>query len=57
MFHNPGPDHVQIDVQHALEQMLVRIHGCGMVAVFPKRTLAIFALVVLLGGSAGNQLD
>ena len=57
MLHNPGPDHVQIDVQHAFQQMLVRIHGCGMVTVFPKHPLAYFALVVILGGSVGNQLD
>ena len=35
-------------------QELVRFYGRGMVAVLPKRSLPIFALIVFLGGAAGN---
>jgi len=35
-------------------QVLVGLNSGGMVAVFPKRSLPVFALIVFLGGAAGN---
>ena len=35
-------------------QVLVGLNCSGMVAVFPERSLPIFALIVFLGGAAGN---
>ena len=36
-------------------QVLVALNcNCSMVAVLPKRSLPIFALIVFLGGAAGN---
>ena len=38
-------------------QVLVGLNCSCMVAVLPKRSLAVFALIVFLGGAAGNKLD
>ena len=37
-------------------QVLVGFDCGGMVTVFPKRSLAVFALVVFLRRAAGNEL-
>ena len=37
-------------------QVLVGLNCSCMVAVLPKRSLPIFALIVFLGGAAGDQL-
>ena len=35
-------------------QVLVGFDHCGVVAVFPERSLPVFALIVFLGRAAGN---
>ena len=35
-------------------QALVGLNGSCIVAVLPKRSLPVFALIVFLGGAAGN---
>lgn len=50
-------DHVQVDVDQALDKMVVGRHGGGEVAVFPKSTFPGFALVVFLGDPPGCQLE
>jgi hypothetical protein len=35
-------------------QVLVGLNGGGLVAVLPKCSLPLFALIVFLGGAAGN---
>ena len=37
--------------------MLTRFNGSGMVAVLPERPFATLALVILLAGATGNQLN
>ena len=46
-------DHVQVDVDQALDEVVVGRHRCGEVAIFPERALSGFALVVLLRHPAG----
>lgn len=56
MGHRAGPDHVQIDVDHAAGQIIVAIDASGMVAIFPERATPLLALVVFLPGAACDQL-
>ena len=37
-------------------QVLVGFDRCGVIAVFPKRPLAVLALVVFLRGATGDEL-
>ena len=56
MFHDTGPDHVQIRVHQAPLQMLTGFNRGGMIAVLPEGALAAFAPVVFLTGPACYQL-
>jgi len=47
-------NHVWINVDEAAMQVLVGLNCGCMVTVLPKRSLAVFALIVFLGGAAGN---
>jgi hypothetical protein len=51
-----GPDHVQVDVNDAKGEMLIRSYSCGEIAIFPERTASGLAAVVFLGNSSCNQL-
>ena len=35
-------------------QVLVGLNRGGVIAVFPERSLPVFALIVFLGGAAGD---
>jgi hypothetical protein len=45
-----------VDVDHAARQMPIRLHGSGMVAIFPVGAFARLATIELLGNPPGNQL-
>jgi hypothetical protein len=51
-----GANHVQVDVDQTAVQMLVGLDGGGMIAVFPKCAMPVLALIVLLRGSARDEL-
>jgi hypothetical protein len=48
MVDNAGTDHIQIDVNQTLQQMLSGFDGSGMVSIFPESPFAFFPLVVFL---------
>jgi len=57
VLNDSGPNHVQIDIDHALNQMRTLLY-CrrGMVPILPKRALSILSLIVLLRGPSCHQL-
>lgn len=56
MMHYSSPHHVQIYIDKTSRKMIICIHCCGMISVFPKCTFALDATIVLLGSHFGNQL-
>jgi hypothetical protein len=56
MLYHTCPDHVEIDINEALMQMLVGFHRGRMIAIFPECPLAALSQIESLGRSAGNQL-
>jgi hypothetical protein len=56
MTYRTGTHHIQIHIDQALDEMLVRFHSRGVVAILPECTFAILPLVLLLTGSSCNQL-
>jgi hypothetical protein len=56
MIHNTRPNHVQININQALDQMGIHLHGGGMITIFPKGALATFSLIIFLACPACNQL-
>ena len=56
MGHYPSTDHVQININHTLSKMGIRLHCGGMVTVLPKGTLPTFPLVIFLPRSPRDQL-
>ena len=48
---------VKIDVNEALDQMLVSLNSSRMVAILPKCAVATFSLIEFLSRSARNQLN
>lgn len=57
MIHHTGADHVEVHINKASDKVFISLNSCSVITVFPERTLAFFALIELLGGSAGNQLQ
>ena len=39
MAHDTGANHVQVDVDQASMQMFIRFDRCGMIAIFPERSV------------------
>jgi len=56
MGNTTGPDHIEVNVDHAAEEVCVSVHCCGMLPIFPKSTFAILALSVFLCCSPCDQL-
>ena len=57
MGYHSGPNHIQIDINQALDQMNSTINRSGMVPIFPECPFASFSLVIFLTGPAGYQLN
>ena len=57
MVDHSGPDHIQVYIDKALDQMLPGFHGGGVIAIFPEGPSPILPEIVFLSGSAGRQLD
>ena len=55
MVDNAGTNHIQIDVNQTLQQMLSGFDGSGMVSIFPESPFAFFPLVVFLCCSSCDQ--
>jgi hypothetical protein len=53
---SPCPDHVQVDIYEASDQVLVSSHGSREIAVFPECSSSGFPLVVFLCSPSRNQL-
>ena len=56
MFHDPGSDHVEINIQPAGSQMRTALYCSGMITVFPERAASGLDRVERLRGLAGDQL-
>ena len=56
MVYGCGPDHIHVDIDQALDEVMICEYGSSEIAVLPKCTLARFAAVVLLGKSSGDKL-
>jgi hypothetical protein len=56
MGYNSSPYHIEINICQASDQMLVRIHGCGMIAIFPKGPFSILSLIIFLPNPACHKL-
>ena len=56
MIHHAGSNHVEINVNEATVKVVIELDCGGMVAVLPERALLTFALVILLGSAAGDEL-
>jgi hypothetical protein len=54
MGHNASSNHVQIDINHALNQMRIRLYCRSMITIFPKGTLTILPLIISLLGGGGR---
>ncbi len=52
-----GPDHIQVYIDKALDQMLPAFHGGGVITIFPEGPSPILPVIVFLSHSAGRQLD
>jgi len=50
------PYHVQVDVHEASNQVVISAHRSCEVAVFPKRSLSGFSLVIFLSRPSRDQL-
>jgi hypothetical protein len=51
-----GSNHIHVDIDQALDEVMVCAYGSSEIAVLPKCAFARFAAVVLLGKSAGYKL-
>jgi len=56
MFYHTRPHHIQININKTLCQVFIRLHGNGMVAIFPESTFSFLALIILLPSPAGDEL-
>lgn len=54
MRHNTCANHVQINVDQTLEEVIAALDGRRVIAVFPKCTVPFFSLIVLLSGASGQ---
>jgi hypothetical protein len=54
MVYGCGPDHIHVDMDQALDEVMICECGSSEIAALPKCTLARFAAVVLLGKSSGK---
>ena len=52
-----GSNHIHVDVDDALPNMLAALNCCGVVAVLPEGAFPAFSLIELLPSSSGNQLN
>jgi hypothetical protein len=50
------PHHIQIDINHAIKQMMTVFNGSCVVSIFPEGALSILATVIDLADAAGNKL-
>ena len=50
-------NHIQVDVNETLDQVLIRFNGRGMIAIFPVCPFAALPLVEFLPRPACDQLD
>jgi hypothetical protein len=50
------PHHIQIDINHAIKQMMPVFDGSCVVAIFPECALSILATVIHLADAARNKL-
>jgi hypothetical protein len=57
MIHNAGANHVQIDVNQALQQVFARFDRCRVIPILSKCAFAAFPLVVFLSRTTRDQLN
>ncbi len=46
MLNDPSPHHIQININHAANQVFIGIHCRDMIAVFPKGSMPLFGIGV-----------
>lgn len=56
MVYGSGPNHIHVDIDQALGEVVICAYGSSEIAVLPKCAPARFAAVVLLGKSTGYKL-
>jgi hypothetical protein len=56
MIHHSGPDHVQVNIYAAPNQVLATLYGCGSIPPLPKRPAPGVPSVIFLGDAGGYQL-
>ena len=57
MFHNPRTNHVEININEALNQVPFCFYRSSMIAIFPIGPFPILPLIELLPRPARNQLN
>ena len=57
MINNSNSHHIEINVYKTFKKMIPAFNGCGMISVFPKCTLTIFALIEFLARPSRNQFN
>lgn len=50
-------DHVKVDINKAADQVFIALNSSSVIAVLPEGSLSFLALIELLGGSPGDQLQ
>jgi hypothetical protein len=56
MGYSPCTNHVQININQALNQMGIRLYGRSVISIFPKGSLTVLPLIVFLTCPARDQL-
>jgi hypothetical protein len=56
MGYDPRTNHVQININQALNQMGIRLYGRRVITIFPESSLAAFPLIIFLTCPARDQL-
>jgi hypothetical protein len=56
MGHCASTNHIQINIDHTLNQMRIRLHRGRVITILPKRTIPTFPLIIFLTCSARDQL-
>ena len=53
---HPSPDHVQVNINHAVLEMLAVLDGSAMIAILPKASASLFSPIEFLGYPARDEI-
>jgi hypothetical protein len=56
MLDNSRPDHIQVHIDDTLYEVLISLHCCCVIAIFPEGAFSALPLVVCLSGTPSRQL-